>query len=142
LLPFTLLAAAGTYIWPFALTEGGLIVIAILYGFGTGVYIALVPSPVSVMGPVVEAGRRIGLSMTLLALGALGGPPISGAIFSRTHSFKEVGYFAGSYVTNLSTSSNLTKILHKGSSLALSCVLMLLTKRVALGPKNWLFAKY
>lgn len=49
------------------------------------------------MGSVNDIGRRTGMCMTILALGALAGPPISGAINTATGGFKAVGYFAGEY---------------------------------------------
>ena len=47
------------------------------------------------MGETGDVGRRTGMFMTILAVGALSGPPISGAINTRTGSFKPVGYYAG-----------------------------------------------
>lgn len=50
------------------------------------------------MGESREVGLRVGLSKTALAIGALAGPPISGAINSATGGFKLVGIYAGSVV--------------------------------------------
>jgi MCP family monocarboxylic acid transporter-like MFS transporter 10 len=47
------------------------------------------------MGEVEDVGRRSGMMMTIIAMGALAGPPISGAINNATGGFREVGYFAG-----------------------------------------------
>lgn len=47
------------------------------------------------MGETGDVGRRTGMFMSILALGALTGPPISGAINTATGSFKPVGYYAG-----------------------------------------------
>lgn len=47
------------------------------------------------MGDTNDVGRRVGMFMSILALGALAGPPISGAINTATGGFKAVGYFAG-----------------------------------------------
>lgn len=49
------------------------------------------------MGGVGDVGRRTGMCMTILAFGALAGPPISGAINTATGGFKAVGYYAGGY---------------------------------------------
>ena len=46
-------------------------------------------------GEIEDVGRRVGMALTILASGALAGPPISGAINSATGGFKAVGYFAG-----------------------------------------------
>jgi MCP family monocarboxylic acid transporter-like MFS transporter 10 len=96
MIPFAFLAAVVTYIWPFSKSEIQLIFVAIVYGFSSGVYIAVLPAPVFVMGPLGKIGGRLGTLMTILAPGALAGPPISGAIFARTGRFNEVGSFAGS----------------------------------------------
>jgi MFS transporter, MCT family, solute carrier family 16 (monocarboxylic acid transporters), member 10 len=48
------------------------------------------------MGDVEDVGRRSGMMMTIIAMGALAGPPISGAINNATKGFPAVGYFAGS----------------------------------------------
>lgn len=50
------------------------------------------------MGSVTDIGRRTGMCMSILALGALAGPPISGAINTATGGFKAVGYYAGVYM--------------------------------------------
>ena len=47
------------------------------------------------MGDMHDAGRRTGTVMTVIALGAITGPPISGAIAQATGGFKAVGYYAG-----------------------------------------------
>lgn len=47
------------------------------------------------MGAVGDVGRRTGLFLSFAAIGALTGPPISGAINSATDGFEVVGWFAG-----------------------------------------------
>ena len=47
------------------------------------------------MGEVDDVGRRMGMFLTVTALGVLTGPLISGAINARTGGFKEVAYYAG-----------------------------------------------
>jgi len=47
------------------------------------------------MGEMHDVGRRTGTAMTVIALGAIAGPPISGAIAQATEGFKAVGYYAG-----------------------------------------------
>lgn len=93
--PLTLLCAVMTYIWPFATTKGSLIAIGIIYGFCSGAYVSLLPIPFVMMGDMHDAGRRTGTAMTAIALGAIAGPPISGAIAQATDGFKAVGYYAG-----------------------------------------------
>jgi len=93
--PLTLLCAIMTYVWPFATTKGSLIAIAIIYGFCSGAYISSLAVPLMMMGNMNDAGRRTGIAMTGIALGAVAGPPISGAIAQATGGFKAVGYYAG-----------------------------------------------
>lgn len=47
------------------------------------------------MGTAHDVGRRVGMAMTIFAMGALAGPPISGAINAGTGGYKAVGYYAG-----------------------------------------------
>lgn len=47
------------------------------------------------LGDTKDVGRRLGMFMSILSLGALAGPPISGAINTATGGFEDVGYYAG-----------------------------------------------
>jgi len=93
--PPTLLCAVVTYVWPFATTKESLVAIAVIYGLCSGAYASLILLPVVVMGDMHDVGRRTGTAMTVIALGAIAGPPISGAIAQATGGFKAVGYYAG-----------------------------------------------
>lgn len=115
MIPFTIVAAIMTYAWPFARSEAALIIVAIIYGcakknfaehgayifihnnsrFASGAYIGLIVNPILAMGSTGTVGHRIGMAMTVLGLGALVGPPISGAIDRSTGGFPAVGYYAG-----------------------------------------------
>jgi MFS transporter, MCT family, solute carrier family 16 (monocarboxylic acid transporters), member 10 len=53
------------------------------------------------MGELRENGTRLGLFLTCMALGALAGPPISGAIQAARGSFDLVGVWAGKYPFNV-----------------------------------------
>ncbi|KAI0761308.1 MFS general substrate transporter [Trametes elegans] len=98
LIPGTLIAGVMTYAWPFATTKGPLIVVAIIYGISSGVFVALMAQPIVRMGKVTDAGMRTGMAFTVMSFGALAGPPISGAILDHTSSFKNVGYYAGTCI--------------------------------------------
>ncbi|CEL55796.1 hypothetical protein RSOLAG1IB_01808 [Rhizoctonia solani AG-1 IB] len=56
------------------------------------------PMPVSSMGSVDDVGRRTGMLMSIVTIGALAGPPSSGAIRDATGNFEYVGYYAGSVI--------------------------------------------
>ncbi|KAJ8075502.1 hypothetical protein PM082_021132 [Marasmius tenuissimus] len=94
--PTTVAAAILTYAWPFARTQSSLIVIAVIYGAMTGSYISAFVNPIFEMGEIHDIGRRGGMLLSVGAIGALIGPPISGAIRQSTGSFEAVGYYAGS----------------------------------------------
>ncbi|KAK1221521.1 hypothetical protein PQX77_015640 [Marasmius sp. AFHP31] len=112
--PTTVAAAILTYAWPFAQTQSSLIVIAVIYGMMngfpniqlpfndssamTGSYISAFVNPIFEMGEIHDIGRRGGMLLTVGAIGALIGPPISGAIRQSTGSFEAVGYYAGSVI--------------------------------------------
>jgi len=84
-----------TYVWQFATTKGSLIGIGIIYGFCAGAYGSLLLVPPMMMGDMHDAGRRSGTALTSITLGAVAGPPISGAIAQATGGFKAVSYYAG-----------------------------------------------
>ncbi|KIY50433.1 MFS general substrate transporter [Fistulina hepatica ATCC 64428] len=87
-----------SYIWPYVTTEGSYIAIVVLYGMASGTFIGLFAAPVTRMGPAHDTGRRLGMQMTIMSFGALGGPPASGAIQDSNNSFKPVGIFAGTII--------------------------------------------
>lgn len=49
------------------------------------------------LGDIEDVGRRTGMGLSIIAVGALAGPPISGAIYDSTRGFKAVGYYAGMF---------------------------------------------
>ncbi|KAF8921208.1 MFS general substrate transporter [Mucidula mucida] len=98
MIPMTTCAALLTYAWPFAHTKASLVVVAVLYGFSSGTYISLLVFPIMSMGTNDDIGRRLGMFTSIIAIGALTGPPISGAINSRSGGYEAVGYYAGSVI--------------------------------------------
>ncbi|KAM5538093.1 hypothetical protein V8D89_008290 [Ganoderma adspersum] len=98
MIPFTFIAGVMTYIWPFVKTTGGYIAIAIVYGASSGVFVGLLAVPPVHMGSMHDVGSRVGICMSILAIGAVAGPPISGAINTATGSFKFTGIYAGTAV--------------------------------------------
>ncbi|KAL0576986.1 hypothetical protein V5O48_004996 [Marasmius crinis-equi] len=93
--PTTIIGGILTYAWPFARTQSSLIAVAVIYGAMTGSYISAFVNPIFEMGDVHDIGRRSGMLLSIGAIGALIGPPISGAIRHSTGSFVAVGYYAG-----------------------------------------------
>jgi len=93
--PSTALAGIMTILWPYAKNESQLITIAVIYGLSFGAFVSLFTVPVVAMGEIEDAGRRVGMFMSLAAFGAIAGPPISGALISPTKGFLVAGYYAG-----------------------------------------------
>jgi hypothetical protein len=67
----------------------------IISSIASGVYAGLVLAPAMALGDTSDVGRRVGMASTILAFGALIGPPISGTIYSASGGYKAVGYYAG-----------------------------------------------
>ena len=53
--------------------------------------------PLFALGGTGDVGRRTGMILTIGAIGALAGPPMSGAINKATGGFKFVGVTAGTW---------------------------------------------
>ena len=64
----------------------------------SGGYVALFTIPILEMGPLYDYGTRVGILVSIISLGALAGPPISGAINEHTGGFVLVGVYAGTAV--------------------------------------------
>ncbi|KAJ6512372.1 MFS general substrate transporter [Mycena vulgaris] len=112
---FMFLATICIYIWPFVTNHSGYIVITVLYGFASGPFLSLFAATTSQLGDPQDFGRRLGLQITVMALGALGGPPISGAIQGlHGSSFHEVGVYAGTMTLVAAFIMVLTKYLALG----------------------------
>ncbi|CAA7271142.1 unnamed protein product [Cyclocybe aegerita] len=111
--PMSLAAAIMTFAWPYARSQGSLIAVAILYGFASSSFVSAFNMPVYAMGEMGDVGRRLGTVMVFTAVGALCGPPISGAINTATGNFEAVSYYAG-------------------SAILVAVALMLITKRLVL----------
>ncbi|KAH8825933.1 MFS general substrate transporter [Flagelloscypha sp. PMI_526] len=117
-IPATTLLAILTYVWPYIDSKGGYIGLAVPYGFTTGVIIPAFMLPVYAMGEIEDIGRRTGMVLSIAALGALAGPPISGAINHSTGNYKLVGVYAGTICL-------------------VSVVLLLVTRYIVLKGKLW-----
>lgn len=120
MIPATAAAGILTYIWPFVTTKGGLSAVGLVYGYvppappclqptfvltrplsriSSGVFVGILAAPIVEMGETHDVGLRMGMYFTIIAIGALAGPPISGAINEATNGYKAVGYYAGtSYI--------------------------------------------
>ncbi|KAI6035998.1 hypothetical protein PISMIDRAFT_621342 [Pisolithus microcarpus 441] len=98
MIPFRGLAGILTFAWPYASSQGALISVSVLYGIASGIYVSLMVAPAMAMGDVSDVGRRVGMFLTIAALGTLVGTPTSGVINARTGGFKDPGFYAGGAV--------------------------------------------
>ena len=106
--------------------------------FGSGAYVSLCTLPVMAFGEMEDVGRRVGMSLTILASGALAGPPISGAINAATGDFKAVGYYAGMAPSApLAMHIWLIDLTCVGGMIVLAVMLMVLTRQLHLNWKLW-----
>ncbi|KIO16962.1 hypothetical protein M407DRAFT_33392 [Tulasnella calospora MUT 4182] len=92
---FSCVGALSTFVWPTVKSKGGLVALSIAYGAGSGPLVGLLAAPVAHLGDTVDVGRRTGMMFTIVSIGSLIGPPISGAIYAANGGFMEVGIYAG-----------------------------------------------
>jgi MFS transporter, MCT family, solute carrier family 16 (monocarboxylic acid transporters), member 10 len=83
-----------TFLWPHLRGTGSLVALALLYGTSSGAFASLIGVPLIALGDSADVGRRTGMCLTIVSLGALIGPPISGAII-RSGGYVAVGTYAG-----------------------------------------------
>jgi hypothetical protein len=93
--PSVFVAGILTFLWPHVHGTGALVALALLYGASVGAFAALIGSPMIALGDSTDVGRRTGMYFTILSLGSLMGPPISGTINSATGGYSVVGIYAG-----------------------------------------------
>ena len=95
MIPTSFVAGVLTLIWPYTRGTAALVTLAVTYGASSGAMAALLPAPMMALGENADVGRRTGMYLTIASLGALAGPPISGAINHYTGRYTAVGIFAG-----------------------------------------------
>jgi MCP family monocarboxylic acid transporter-like MFS transporter 10 len=82
------------------------------------------------LGETGDVGRRLGMFMSIFSLGALAGPPISGAINKASGGFAAVGYYAG--MVSFSFPFNVADACISGSVVLVGVALMCLTRHLVL----------
>lgn len=93
---FMALAGVLALVWLRVTTYGGLIAVALLYGFAYGGIVSLPPPAVAAMTKDMRTlGTRIGTAFSFAGLSALVGPPIAGAIEGGSTGFDGLFGFAG-----------------------------------------------
>jgi len=96
LTPFLTLSGVMVFGWIGVTNTGGLIVIALLYGFFSGAILSLPPMVVVSLSPSLGViGTRLGTICAVASIGLLLGTPISGAILGPTRNYTGLQAFAG-----------------------------------------------
>jgi MFS family permease len=67
-------------LWLPSAANAPIIIFCILYGFSSGAFVSLGPSLIAQISPIREIGTRSGTFFLFVALGALTGNPIGGAL--------------------------------------------------------------
>lgn len=150
IIPFTTVAAITTFIWPYVTSKGGYIVLALAYGYAlrtstyipcancclsasSGVYASMLTAPIVVVGGTDDVGLRVGMFFTIVAMGALAGPPISGAINNATGNYKATGYYAGVSQHSDSFAACTDCSILSGVCILVSVVILIITRQLVLG---------
>lgn len=83
-------------IWVPIDTRAGAIIFAVLYGFTSGSYVALIPACVAQLSPAGELGIRLGTNSMAVAVAVLFSNPIGGALLnSENGTFLGLQIYAG-----------------------------------------------
>ncbi|GAB7353672.1 hypothetical protein MBLNU459_g4078t1 [Dothideomycetes sp. NU459] len=103
------------FCWPSTHTNAGLIVWTATFGFFSGAIYALFPASLASVTPEpCMIGAYIGQAMAVLAIGALTGSPIAGAIIAKS-GFRASTYFAGTSMLVGSVMIMAARFLHRPS---------------------------
>ena len=96
----------------------------------------MLSAPIVRMGRTEDVGVRIGMCFTIMAISAVAGPPISGAINAATGGFKFTGIYAGTHYGALLVCSNADLLMIAtliGAAVMLAVVFLMLTRISLLG---------
>lgn len=87
-------------LWVPAAANAPLIVFAATYGFGSGAFVALLPTLIAQISDVREIGLRIGMEFGLLSIPALVGNPIGGAFVAHDGGgYRDLQVWTGTILT-------------------------------------------
>lgn len=70
-------------LWIPARGDGALIAFAILYGFASGAYVSMGPAVIAQISDIRQIGVRSGTMFAIIAVSALTGSPIGGALVTK-----------------------------------------------------------
>ncbi|KAL2005132.1 hypothetical protein VTN00DRAFT_2982 [Thermoascus crustaceus] len=73
-----------------------LVIFAILYGFGSGTFVTLLPAMIAQISDIEEIGLRVGLEYATISIAALVSNPIGGTLIGRDHGgFRDLQIYCG-----------------------------------------------
>ena len=82
--------------WQKTTSNAPIIAFSALYGFFSGAIVSLMTVCIAqIPKSPKDIGTYMGQGMLIVAIGALIGPPVSGALVNRYHEFKQVSIFSG-----------------------------------------------
>jgi hypothetical protein len=136
--PSVFLAGVLTFLWPHARGAAMLIPLALIYGASSGAFVGLIAAPLIPLGDSADVGRRVGMFLTILSIGALAGPPISGAVAHATDGYNAVGLYAGArpfhhFTCFVPIRSFFFSLHFSGSSVMVAVMLLVLSRYLILG---------
>jgi predicted MFS family arabinose efflux permease len=115
LTPFLAFAGLMVLVWIAVINVGGLIVIALLYGFSSGAILSLPPIGIVSLSPSLAViGTRFGTSCSVASLGLLVGAPVSGAILGMARNYVGLQIFAGIVLLVAAASCGISRVLKAG----------------------------
>lgn len=86
-----------SFCWPLASSTGGIVAVAIFFGFSSGAIISGSSTALTLcVDSPKDIGTYMGMGMALSSFAALVGPPVSGHMLDMYHGFHQVSYFSGS----------------------------------------------
>ncbi|KAE8387817.1 MFS general substrate transporter [Aspergillus alliaceus] len=96
LLGSAFISATLSFCWIAIRNQGGLISLAVLYGFFSGAFVSLPAVALTTLTPDLRTlGTRIGMCTVCSGLGSLCGSPVAGAILDRSGSYLGVQLYSG-----------------------------------------------
>ena len=91
-------------LWLPAKSNAPIIVFAVLYGFGSGAIVSLLPAMVAQISDIRKIGVRNGTLFAIISVAALVGNPIGGALMAQANgSFVHLQIFCGILLVVAST---------------------------------------
>lgn len=80
LVPHLAMCVILIFIFPLCTNLGGMVAFTVLFGYGSGCYVSIIPAAIAQLGTTSSVGTRLGMMFSIMAIGGLLGTPISGAI--------------------------------------------------------------